>query len=73
MTRAYRSFENVSGRARRLVIVGVTGNALPAAHDEHAQAAGQDAVWAKPQPSVEQMRARLAVLLSGARRDTNAR
>ena len=46
---------------------------VQAAHDEHAQAPGQDAVWAKPQPSVEEMRARLAVLLSGARRDTNAR
>ena len=63
----YRKLELRAGSARgpgkrRLVIVGVTGNAGQLDYTEDSLAAGMDAVWGKPLPSVDEMRRQLASL-----------
>ena len=45
------------------VIIGVTGNALTDGHTELSVASGQNLVWGKPFPSLEQIRTELSELL----------
>ena len=56
--------ERVARSGGPLPIIGFSGNAGSEAHDQAAKIAGQDAVWGKPQPSLDEMRLQLTALLA---------
>ena len=68
VTRELRARGAVSRSGGALPIIGLTGNAGHAGHNEAALAAGQNLVWGKPQPAAEQMRQQLDKLLGGSSR-----
>ena len=54
-----REFREQEQEGKRCIIIGCSGDGSNVSHHEMAKQAGQDAVWSKPLPNIEEMKRQL--------------